>query len=1000
MRKLHYHEDAHKLHVNALPERAYFIPFSSRRNAIEGDRTQSDRFYSLNGVWSFAYFDSFAELPAEFSAEELARDEIVVPSVWQTQGYDRHQYTNVRYPFPYDPPYVPVDNPCGLYVRTFDYQPRYAGRRTLCFEGVDSCFYVWINGEFVGYSQISHSMSEFDVTPYVREGSNTIAVLVLKWCDGSYFEDQDKFRQSGIFRDVYLLERSGVGIRDYFVHTELSNGYTDARVRVDLTLDGDALVEYRFYDALGYELTAGRAEHRCIEFSLHDVTTWNAENPYLYTLVMYCEGEVIAERVGLREIKVENGVVKLNGQNIKFRGVNRHDSDPVLGAAVGREQMLRDLTLMKQHNVNAIRTSHYPNAPEFLRMCDEYGFYIVDESDVECHGVTCRGYEYRDSDYNLLARDPEYAEAILDRVRHCVIRDKNRPSVVIWSMGNESGHGRNFNDALAWTKHYDPSRLTHYERASFPPEGEEINRDNLDTYSRMYPSIQEIDQYFEDGKIGKPYVLCEYSHAMGNGPGDLEDYFRCFERHDGHCGGFIWEWCDHAIYMGRTEDGRKKYFYGGDFGEFPHDGNFCMDGLVYPDRRPHTGLLEYKNVIRPARIGEEDLRAGRFVVYNVLDFTNLREFLSISYTVRQNGKSVYEGSVAEEMLDVAPHAKREIQIEYPKDLKGDFAVLFTLTQRFDTPLVPAGHHLGFEQLGRQCFQPPVREEGVLDVSVEQDDRFIYLNGENFYYVYDKYRACFEVLNYENLHLLEKPMEMNIWRAPTDNDRNIRVEWEAYGYDRGISRGYETQIEHLDGACVLRTRFSIGAVYLPNIVEGTAEWRVATNGCITVAIDARRREDAPALPRFGLRMFLPSRLNEVTYFGYGPYESYVDKHRASTKHLYHATVDELHEDYLKPQENGSHYNCNYLNLMGCSGGMEVSGEGFCFNVSPYTQEELTKKAHNFELEKCGNTVACVDAFQNGIGSNSCGPDLAKRYESPVDIHFACTLAPYRGDRRGK
>ena len=1000
MRKLHYHEDAHKLHVNALPERAYFIPFSSRRNAIEGDRTQSDRFYSLNGVWSFAYFDSFAELPAEFSAEELAGDEIVVPSVWQTQGYDRHQYTNVRYPFPYDPPYVPVDNPCGLYVRTFDYQPRYAGRRTLCFEGVDSCFYVWINGEFVGYSQISHSMSEFDVTPYVREGSNTIAVLVLKWCDGSYFEDQDKFRQSGIFRDVYLLERSGVGIRDYFVHTELSNGYTDARVRVNLTLDGDALVEYRFYDALGYELTAGRAEHRRIEFSLHDVTTWNAENPYLYTLVMYCEGEVIAERVGLREIKVENGVVKLNGQNIKFRGVNRHDSDPVLGAAVGREQMLRDLTLMKQHNVNAIRTSHYPNAPEFLRMCDEYGFYVVDESDVECHGVTCRGYEYRDSDYNLLARDPEYAEAILDRVRHCVIRDKNRPSVVIWSMGNESGHGRNFNDALAWTKHYDPSRLTHYERASFPPEGEEINRDNLDTYSRMYPSIQEIDQYFEDGKIGKPYVLCEYSHAMGNGPGDLEDYFRCFERHDGHCGGFIWEWCDHAIYMGRTEDGRKKYFYGGDFGEFPHDGNFCMDGLVYPDRRPHTGLLEYKNVIRPARIGEEDLRAGRFVVYNVLDFTNLREFLSISYTVRQNGKSVYEGSVAEEMLDVAPHTKREIQIEYPKDLKGDFAVLFTLTQRFDTPLVPAGHHLGFEQLGRQCFQPPVREEGVLDVSVEQDDRFIYLNGENFYYVYDKYRACFEVLNYENLHLLEKPMEMNIWRAPTDNDRNIRVEWEAYGYDRGISRGYETQIEHVDGACVLRTRFSIGAVYLPNIVEGTAEWRVATNGCITVAIDARRREDAPALPRFGLRMFLPSRLNEVTYFGYGPYESYVDKHRASTKHLYHATVDELHEDYLKPQENGSHYNCNYLNLMGCSGGMEVSGEGFCFNVSPYTQEELTKKAHNFELEKCGHTVACVDAFQNGIGSNSCGPDLAKRYESPVDIHFACTLAPYRGDRRGK
>ena len=997
MKKLHYHEDAHKLHVNTLPQHAYFIPHSNKRSAMEGERTHSDRFMSLNGVWSFGYFDSYADLPEEFEAQALAKETIPVPSVWQTQGYDRHQYTNVRYPFPYDPPYVPIDNPCGLYVRSFEYHPRMGGRRTLCFEGVDSCFYVWINDAFVGYSQVSHSTSEFDVTPYVRDGANTIAVLVLKWCDGSYFEDQDKFRMSGIFRDVYLLERSGAGIRDYFVHTLLRNHYTEADVWVDLELGGESTVEYRLYDALGYELVAGRAENRRIAFSLQDINLWSAENPYLYTLVMTCDGEVIAERIGLREIRVENAVVKLNGQNIKFRGVNRHDSDPVLGAAVGKAEMLRDLTLMKLHNVNAIRTSHYPNAPEFVRMCDEYGFYLIDESDIECHGVTCRGHAYRESDYNLLAMDPEYGETILDRVRRCVIRDKNRPCVLIWSMGNESGHGKNFDDALAWTKRYDPSRLTHYERASFPPEGEEINQTDLDLYSRMYPSIAEIDAYFEENKIGKPYVLCEYAHAMGNGPGDLEDYFRCFERHDGHCGGFVWEWCDHAIDMGRTVDGRKKYFYGGDFGEFPHDENFCMDGLVYPDRRPHTGLLEFKNVFRPARISEEDLRAGRFMLHNQLDFTNLREFLSISYCIRQNGVNVCEGNIPEEMLDLAPHCRREIRIDLPDGLQGDFAVLFTMIQQFDAPLVPAGHVLGFEQLGRPCFELPAREEGVLEVNVRESGHRIFLDGENFHYVYDKNRACFDVLNYDNLHLLEKPMELNIWRAPTDNDRNIRLVWEEYGYNRGISRGYETRIENTDAGCVLRTRFSIGAVYLPNILQGEAEWKIATNGSISVSIRADRREDAPALPRFGLRMFLPRPLDRVSYFGYGPYESYVDKHRASTKHLYHDTVAGLHEDYLKPQENGSHYNCNYVDLNGYSGGLEVTGDGFCFNASIYTQEELTAKKHNFELEPCGSTVLCIDAFQNGIGSNSCGPELSKRFESPAHIDFACTLLPYRGER---
>ncbi|MBQ8971531.1 MAG: beta-galactosidase [Clostridia bacterium] len=997
MKKVHFHEDPSRLHVNTLPPHAYFVPFSRRASAMEGDAEQSDRYQSLNGTWRFAWFDSFEYVPEEFS-HEIAAETIQVPSVWQTQGYDRHQYTNVRYPFPFDPPYVPVENPCGLYVRNFDAVPRKGIRQVLCFEGVDSCMYVWVNDRFVGFSSVSHSPSEFDITDFLISGENTLSVLVLKWCYGSYFEDQDKFRMSGIFRDVYILERSEGGIRDFFIHTDLNAERTKAQVRVDLTLPEKTPVEYRVYDAQGDELLNGRSDGRGIEFTLNHISLWSSENPYLYTLALLCDGEVIAEPFGLREIRVENGVVKLNGQSIKFKGVNRHDSDPVLGYAVRKAQMLNDLTIMKQHNINAIRTSHYPNHPEFAKLCDRYGFYLIDESDIETHGVTQRGYGYNPEDYNLMADDPKYGAAILDRVQRCVHRDKNRASVVIWSMGNESGHGVNFDRALQWTKEFDPSRLTHYERASFPPKGQEINRTHLDLYSRMYPSIQEIDEYFEKDEVGKPYILCEYAHAMGNGPGDLEDYFRCFDRHEGHCGGFIWEWCDHAIDMGNTIDGRKKYYYGGDFGEFPHDGNFCMDGLVYPDRTPHTGLKEYKNVLRPVRVIEEDLRAGRFQLRNMMDFTNLSEELEMTYIIRQNGKDIYEGALSEAQLDVPPHESRLIQIEYPKSLKGDFAILFLSYQRFDSPLVPAGTLLGQVQLGRQRFEAPQREEGVLDVEIKQLHNVILLDGENFHYVYRPAKVGFDCLNYENVSILEKPMELNIWRAPTDNDRNIRLQWQDFGYDRGIPRGYETQIERQDGGILLTTRFSIGAVYLPNIVEGTARWFVHMNGVIDVSIQAKRREDAPPLPRFGLRMFLPKHAEDVEYFGYGPYESYNDKHRASVKHLYKARVNQLFENYLKPQENGSHYNCNYLNVSGISGGVEIAGEGFCFNASHYTQEELTRKAHSFELQHSGYTVLCVDAFQNGIGSNSCGPKLLTRFESPIDIDLKCTIMPYRGSRQ--
>jgi len=983
-----YYEDIHHLHVNTLPNRAYYIPYGQKEAALEAKREKSDRMLLLNGEWKFGYYKSVLDLPEDLFGAGATPDVIPVPSVWQTQGYDRHQYTNVCYPIPFDPPYVPADNPCGLYTRTFDWHK--AECTTLCFEGVDSCYYVWVNGQFVGFSQISHSTSEFDVSAFVKEGENTITVLVLKWCVGTYFEDQDKFRMSGIFRDVYLLERSAERLSDYFVHTELCG--EGAKVRVELETIGAPVTEYQFLDADGNQLLYGTADDEIL-FDLEKVTQWNAENPYLYTLVLHCGGEWIVDRVGFREICIENGVVKINGQAIKFKGVNRHDSDPVLGYAVGKEEMLRDLRIMKEHNVNAIRTSHYPNAPEFLRMCDEYGFYVIDESDIECHGVVTLESGEHTSNYDLLATDPTYEEIIVDRVQHCVIRDKNRPCVVMWSMGNESGMGVDFDKALAWTKKYDPSRLTHYERASFPPVGEEINKTDLDTYSRMYPSIAEIDRYFEEKTIDKPYVLCEYCHAMGNGPGDLEDYFECFHRHDGHCGGFIWEWCDHAIDMGRTIDGRKKYFYGGDFGEFPHDGNFCMDGLVYPDRRPHTGLIEYKNVLRPARVVAADVKKGLFTLWNTLDFTSLKDAIRMTYAVRQNGKEVFTAEVPAELLNIAPHEKKEIALALPEGLEGDYAVHFCEYQLNEAKLTPAGHPVGEDEAGYQTYQADITvAEAKAEIKVEENARQIIACGEGFRYIYNKTTACFDELIYQNRKLLDKPMELNIWRAPTDNDRNIRNVWEGMGYDKSLSRGYATKVEKTEDGVKLTTDFALCGVHTVVSVRGTAVWTIGNDGRIDVNMDVKCREESPILPRFGLRMFLPKTMQEVEYFGYGPYESYIDKRRSSFRHLYQNTVSGMHEDYLKPQENGSHYDCSYVKVEDGKTGLCVTGESFCFNASEYAQEELTQKMHSYEIEKSGHTVLCVDAHQSGIGSNSCGPRLDPKYAVPKAFAFACTIVP--------
>lgn len=1011
-----YFEDPKALHIGTMEDRAYYIPYPAGSDIRSEDRSSSQRFQLLNGQWDFKYFNSIYDVAEEFyipGFDLSCFGKIPVPAVWQNHGYDRHQYTNVRYPFPYDPPYVPVENPCGAYVRQFEVDADKGGlRKYINFEGVDSCYYLWINGKFVGYSQVSHSTSEFDITDFVHAGTNTIAVLVLKWCDGSYFEDQDKFRMSGIFRDVYILYRPQKHIRDFFVKTVLSDSCKKADITVELEylnsqqLEVDcALIE----TGSGKEIAKGKASGGNIAIKVENPLLWNAEEPNLYTLSLKTADEIIAVKVGIREIKIVDRVVYVNGEKIKFRGVNRHDSNSVTGPAVTVDDMLLDLKLMKQHNINAIRTSHYPNAPVFTELCDKYGFYVIAEADIESHGTTSifSGGQNGNT-FPLLAHDPTYEESILDRVRKNVKRDKNHPSVVIWSLGNESGYGRNFESALRWIKSYDLSRLTHYESAHYPPTGYKADFSNLDLFSCMYASIEYITDYFEKKNGDKPFIQCEYVHAMGNGPGDIEDYHDLIRKYDGFCGGFVWEWCDHAIYMGRTAEGRGKYLYGGDFGEFPHDGNFCMDGLVYPDRRVHTGLIEYKNVLRPLRLVKENPEEGKYTFRNMLDFTNIKDFLYISYRVEKNGEIIKEGSIEDEsILNIKPHQEKVIYLTLDEVKEGDCHIKFDYIQKKDLPFTGKGFLLGFDQVKLSADSTGLTEDRIRSLigaseavkvvmSCKESDRYIEITGENFKYTYNKLTGAFDKLVYRNNTILEKPINYNIWRAPTDNDRNVRNKWQECGYDRTVARAYGTQVSQEDGNIRIITELSISAVYIQRILDISTEWNIGADGAISVNMQVEKNMETPFLPRFGLRLFLPEQIDNVEYFGFGPYESYADKRRASYVGKFTAKVGDLHEDYLKPQENGSRWGCHYVKLTSDSGIglLAVNDEPFSFNASNYTQEELTNKMHNFELEKSGSTVLCLDYAQSGIGSNSCGPELIEKYRLNAQrFHTTMILKPF-------
>ena len=1005
-----YYENLSVLHENTMPARAYYIPASRRMDNLVEHREESDRMQLLNGTWKFQYFNSIYDIQDSFFEKNYDTenfDEIQVPSVWQMAGYDTHQYTNIRYPFPFDPPYVPQDIPCGAYVHTFEYsRDEKAPKSFLNFEGVDSCFYVWINGSYIGYSQVSHMTSEFDVTDVLQDGTNTVAVLVMKWCDGSYLEDQDKFRMSGIFRDVYILKRPKQAISDYHIKTRIEDML--AKVEIEMKFYSPLNVKISIEDRNGAVVALGSiAEEGTAVLEIASPELWNTENPYLYKLILETENEVIVDHIALRKIEIKDQVIYLNGQKIKFRGVNRHDSDPVTGFTINPEQITTDLTLMKQHNFNAIRSSHYPNAPFFYEMCDKYGFMVIDEADIEAHGPFMI-YRKEDTDYNRFKRwnekiadDPVWEEAIVDRVKLMVERDKNRFCIVMWSMGNESAYGCNFEKALEWTKNFDPDRITQYESARYRNYDETYDYSNLDVYSRMYPALSEIQEYLDkDGS--KPFLLVEYCHSMGNGPGDFEDYFQMIQDNDKMCGGFVWEWCDHAIAHGKTESGKTIYYYGGDHDEELHDGNFCMDGLVFPDRTPHTGILEYKNVYRPVRVVSYDQETGKLVLHNYLDFDDLKDYLDIRFEVIKDGLSIVQkGKLSP--FSVMPHTDgvTELNVTIPSEGKIYLKLIYRLKK--ETPFLKKNFILGFDEIllknedgrNQMALSWLKKTDQVKEIRVHETNTEVTINSKDFTYTLDRRTGLFEQMQFSGRNYLIHPMELNIWRAPTDNDMYLKSKWKKARYDKAYTRAYTVEtIQNMHGIFIV-SHVAVVADSIQKILDITINWKIDNDGKLSSVMYAEKDDEFPVLPRFGIRMFLDKRLKNVSFYGMGPQESYRDKHQGAYHALFRTKINDLHEDYIRPQENESHFDCDYVVFSAAQFGIAAAAEKpFSFNASCYTQEKLEDTAHNYELEESDSIVFCLDYALNGIGSNSCDPALLEKYQfDDTSFQLEFTLVPF-------
>ena len=939
---MRFYENPQRTSENRKNPRSYYIPGGVSEYKL------------LNGEWKFAYFERDIDVPEKIETW----DTIPVPSCWQLMGYENPNYTNINYPYPCDPPYVPDDNPCGVYEREFEISKKW-GKLYFVFEGVSSCAYLYINDAYVGFSQGSHLQAEFDITDFVTEGINTVTVKVLKWCCGSYLEDQDAFRYNGIYRDCYILQRPENHIDDIEI---IPNDKA-----INIQLEGSANIS--IYE--GEKLLIATEIKDSYSYSVENPILWNAEKPFLYTVTVERNGEIITLKTGLRKIEIsENYELLINGVSVKLHGVNHHDTSKFNGWCQTDEELRKDLELMKELNINCVRTAHYPPTPKFIEMCDEMGFYVVCETDIEAHGFLRRipnvPYRFDMESNDWPGTTPEWKNEHVERMQRMVENYKNHVCIIMWSTGNESGHGCNHVEMIRWTRRRDLTRLIHCEDASRKGQ---IH--NADVYSGMYFSLEVLENAALSNDINMPVFLCEYSHAMGNGPGDVYDYNKLFDKYPKLIGGCIWEWADHVV----TVDGVEKY--GGDFeGEITHDGNFCCDGLVFADRSLKAGALEAKAAYQPIKTNYEN---GELCVYNRLDFTNLDEY-EFAYWIEVDGVKTDEHK---QIISAMPHTWTTLQVDYNECECQYGAYLNTELRKNGKVYAVTQHEL-------PCVIKQVEKMDKAELT--EDKLNIYASGEKFAYTFSKQYGVFTSIIVDDQEQLDGRTRLSAFRAPTDNDRNVKDFWanvniwQGENLDCAFTKVYDCRIE--DGVIVLEG--SLAGVSRSPLMKYVMHVEILKNGEVNFDLTGNIRKDAHWLPRLGFEFELPDHSNQFTYYGRGPIESYCDMCHWATISMYESTAEDEYVNYVYPQEHGNHNEVKMLRI----GKLEFSSQaGFEFNVSKYNTKTLYKANHTDELLKDGKTHLRIDYKVSGLGSNSCGPALLEEYRlKEKEIAFAFSIKP--------
>ena len=1002
------YDDFSLVSENRERPRAYYIPFSDKTNAVTMKNYDSDAFVSLNGKWNFSYAECPLDIPDDISKIQYT-DSIAVPSCLECCGYGQIHYTNINYPFQYDPPYTYKMNPVGVYNRTF-YHAASDKKTYSVFEGVSSYFELYINGKYVGMSRGSHMQAEFDITSFLSDGMNDVTAAVYTWNAESYLEDQDFFRFHGIFRDVYLLDRPKNHIRDIYIKPDVCG-----KIAFEFDFVGaeqPCSVSVMSYDG---KVIACKEILASGEIDIGSPCLWSAEKPNLYGVLISCCGEYIYKRIGFREITTSpKGELLINGVSVKLKGVNRHDSNPKTGYCTTEEDMERDIILMKQNNINCIRTSHYPNHPHFLELCDEYGMYVMDECDQETHGVENAYGLCSTSAIGQMAGNPEVLPSYMDRMERMVERDKNAPCIISWSLGNEGQFGSNHVKMSEWTKKRDNTRLIHYERTAYPNKAygaDQIKIDPcVDIISRMYTSLDNLDIQGNMTDDPRPYFLAEYCHAMGVGPGGVKDYWDIICKYPRLIGGCVWEWCDHAVEK-KLENGKIGYIYGGDSGEFPHDGNFCCDGLVFPDRTPSTGLMEYKKVIEPWKVNCADIENGQFEIENRYDFTAFDEF-EFSYSVVADGNVFDSGSFT---ADIKPHETKTVSLKFkkPGSVKDGAYIELYMNLPKKTPWCNAGHNLAWAQ-----FEIPVKKaecKAPLPKAIKVDDKKRYISVEacGNTITIDKAAGMITSLKKHGCELLERRADLVTWRAPIDNDRYARIDWENEFMHKAYFKVKNVKTEISDDKCTVTVSGSHGASARIPIFDINICYTVTSNG-VSIDIcslknkiksmnrssseetdlDLNLKKDIDEVPRFGMRFALKKEFENIEYFGRGDTECYIDYSEHARMGVWKSTVTDEYQPYIMPQDCGNHIDVKWLKLTGSETLKFECEKSFEFSALHYTVEELDEKKHAFELEQSDSTEVLICFKNRGVGSNSCGPSLPEKYcvtDKKIEFKFSLSVS---------